>query len=63
LKRLKCRRTGEFVTPEEHERCPYCYGRISDVKTGDYDHFCDFHEGDDPLTFGFPDDSSRQQHG
>jgi hypothetical protein len=63
LKKLRCRRTNELVTPEQHAECPYCQGKVADVETGHYEAFCDYDEGQDPIHFGFPEDSSRQQHG
>jgi hypothetical protein len=61
--RIHCRRVEATYTPEEHKDCPYCFGRVADVQTGDYKKFCDFKPGEDPICFGFPDDTSRNQQG
>jgi hypothetical protein len=59
LIRLLCRRTGEQIEPAEHERCPYCFGRLADVEKGKHEAFCDYREGVDPVHFGFPDEEPR----
>jgi hypothetical protein len=61
--RVWCRRVEGLLPTQEHERCPYCYGRLSEIKTGRYSRFCDYKPGKDPINFGFPEDSSRAQHG
>ncbi len=63
LKMLRCRRTGEAYDTCTHAQCPYCFGEERDVATGDYTKFCDFRKGEDAISFGFPDDSSRHQRG
>ena len=63
LKRLLCKRTGEQVEPREHEQCPYCFGRLADVETGKHEAFCDYHQGQDPIHFGFPTDDKRSEQG
>lgn len=50
-----CRRIKLALPIAEHQTCPYCFGRESDVKSGDHDKFCDFQEGKDPINFGFPE--------
>ena len=59
LKRLLCKRTGVQIEPGEHERCPYCFGRLADIETGSHEAFCDYREGIDPVSFGFPDENRR----
>lgn len=61
--RIRCRRVDASYTPEEHKDCPYCFGRVGDVRPGEYDKFCDFKPGEDPICFGFPDETSRNQQG
>lgn len=61
--RLVCRRTGQQRPIADHLRCPYCFGRPSALATGDHSRFCDYHEGRDPITFGFPPDGVRQRSG
>jgi len=63
LKRLLCRRTGEQVDLREHERCPYCFGRLADVETGRHEAFCGYRAGVDPVHFGFPDEARRFEQG
>jgi hypothetical protein len=64
LKELRCRRTGRMYTVAEHLTCPYCSGKAEDIAAGgDYECFCEFEEGKDPVTFGFPDGTSRNEHG
>ena len=63
LKRLLCRRTGDMIEPREHERCPYCFGRLAEIQRGRHEAFCDYREGVDPLNFGFPPDDSRFEQG
>jgi hypothetical protein len=64
LKTLRCRRTGQMFTVEKHVECPYCFGDEGAVrKGGQYKDFCEFKPGDDPVSFGFPPDSTRSQHG
>ncbi len=59
---IRCRRVDAFYSPEEHARCPYCYGKESDVSTGEHGRFCDFKPGEDPINFGFPTDRGRYAH-
>lgn len=49
-----CRRIERSVPVGEHLACPYCFGDEADVKSGDYQRFCDFRPGVDPVNFGFP---------
>ena len=63
LKKLLCKRTGEQIEPGKHERCPYCFGRLAAIETGRHEAFCDYHEGKDPIHFGFQLDDSRGEHG
>lgn len=63
LKALICRRTGEIVDLAEHERCPYCFGRMEDVRTGRHEAFCDYRFEEDPVHFGFRRDSGRHVSG
>ena len=63
LKRLLCRRTGAQTELREHERCPYCFGRLADIETGQHEAFCGYRVGVDPVHFGFPDESGRIELG
>jgi len=50
-----CRRLHRNLPVVEHKACPYCFGEQADIKTGDHEKFCDFEEGKDPISFGFPE--------
>lgn len=63
LKRLTCKRTNEQVELVEHERCPYCFGRLTDVASGRHEAFCDYRPGIDPVHFGFPGGEPRLEEG
>lgn len=56
---VRCRRTGQEVPVGEHCRCPYCFGRSEQVRSGEHATFCDFRPGRDPVHFGFPEDLGR----
>lgn len=61
-KRVFCRRNHVSKSADEHLGCPYCYGRLREVvEQGEPQRFCDWDPDNDPVTFGFPDDSSRNQ--
>lgn len=62
IKELLCRRTGRRLPPQEHARCPYCFGR-EDVTSGLHERFCDYEPERDPLHFGFPPDAKRDVAG
>ena len=61
--RLVCRRTGRQTAVRDHLKCPYCFGRASAVRAGAHQQFCEFHEGRDPISFGFRADGSRERFG
>ena len=63
LKDLRCRRTGQMLTPAEHHACPYCFGKEDEIGKGGYETFCDYEKGKDPISFGFPPDDVRRLHG
>ena len=63
LKRLRCRRTGEMLTPQQHLDCPYCLGDAESLGKPRYDTFCTFRPGEDPVCFGFPRDNVRMLKG
>lgn len=63
LKTLRCRRTGQMLTPHEHHECPYCFGVEEEIGKGGYEAFCDYEEGKDPISFGFPPDNTRMLKG
>ena len=60
---IKCRRTGQTYDLSTCPRCPYCFGDSADVASTDPESFCDFHPGEDPVSFGFPGDDVRTQRG
>ncbi len=53
---IYCPRTNRETPVTEHSRCPYCFGDRPRINSGDRQRFCDFHPGEDPIQFGFPDD-------
>jgi hypothetical protein len=63
LEELLCRRTGRKIPPAEHELCPYCFGRAAEVANGQYERFCDYVPGRDPVHFGFPAGTTRDLEG
>ncbi|MCC7012379.1 MAG: hypothetical protein IT454_07460 [Planctomycetes bacterium] len=63
VKQLFCQRTARFFSPEEHARCPYCFGGEAEVRSGLHRRFCDYIRGRDPVQFGFPEQSERDEEG
>ena len=63
LKDLRCRRTGQRLTPDEHLACPYCFGDEKSLVRGRYYRFCDYDAKKDPISFGFPPDGSHMMKG
>ncbi len=61
--KLLCHRTARFFTPEQHARCPYCFGGEEGARTGMHHKFCDFVRGRDPVQFGFPTSCERDEQG
>ncbi len=57
-----CRRLEKRLPEGEHLECPYCYGRLDDVRSTRHERFCDFQRGEDPIVFGFPATHGRHQH-
>jgi len=55
VERVPCRRLEAQPCVEEHLACPYCFGSLEDVETGDHARFCDFEPGKDAISFGFPE--------
>lgn len=64
LRTLRCRRTGQMFSAAEHSRCPYCTADAKTIETTpEYEQFCDYQAGVDPVHFGFPDDATRNKSG
>jgi len=63
LKQLRCRRLDRLVDLDEHESCPYCFGRREELASGRYEAFCDWQPGRDPVHYGFPPDLRRELFG
>ncbi len=57
--RVLCRRISKPIAPEDHRSCPYCYGELAEIGTGQHERFCDFDPDKDPHCYGFPTDSDR----
>lgn len=61
-KRVYCVRNHTTKKASEHLRCPYCFGRSREVvEAGEHERFCDFDPEKDPVSFGFPEGSTRAQ--
>ncbi len=58
-----CRRFERKRPLSEHQHCPYCFGREGEIIAGKHQAFCDYRPGVDPLHFGFPEGTSRQEQG
>jgi len=56
-----CRRLQKRLPEQEHLECPYCYGRVDDVRSKEHERFCDFQPGEDPIVYGFPTTHGRHQ--
>jgi hypothetical protein len=55
-----CLRNHSSKEAGEHMACPYCFGKKRElIEDGERKDFCDYDPDKDPVTFGFPDDSSR----
>ena len=55
-----CLRNHSSKEAGEHMACPYCFGKKRElIEDGERKEFCDYDPDEDPVTFGFPDDSSR----
>jgi hypothetical protein len=62
-RRVRCRRTEQLLSVEEHKQCPYCFGELADIEGGDPARFCGFEPGEDPIHFGFPENDPRYRRG
>lgn len=57
-----CLRNHTSKDAEEHMACPYCFGKKREViEGGERRAFCDFDPDQDPVTFGFPTGTSRNE--
>jgi len=61
--RVLCRRMSKPIAPEDHVACPYCFGALGEVGTGEHEKFCDFDPDKDPHCYGFPPGSDRSEIG
>lgn len=63
-RRVFCVRNHVSKSSDEHLHCPYCFGKKREViDEGEREEFCDFNPDRDPVTFGFPEESSRNTRG
>lgn len=60
--RVFCRRVQRELPVHEHQGCPYCHAE-QQVDTAVHAKFCNFDPEQDPVSFGFPDDSDRMRRG
>ncbi|MBI4957698.1 MAG: hypothetical protein HY908_37170 [Myxococcales bacterium] len=59
-----CVRNHVGKSAAEHLECPYCFGKKREVvEGGDRKQFCDYDAKTDPVTFGFPEGTSRNVSG
>jgi hypothetical protein len=59
-----CQRNRTSKEADEHMACPYCFGKKRElVEDGERKEFCDYDPDQDPITFGFPEGSSRNAGG
>lgn len=59
-----CLRNHTGKAAEEHMACPYCFGKKRElIENGERKEFCDYDPDQDPITFGFPEGSSRNAGG
>ena len=63
-KKVYCLRNRLMKPTQEHMGCPYCFGKKHEViENGERCDFCDFNPDKDPVSFGFPEDTSRNLRG
>jgi hypothetical protein len=63
-RRVYCVRNQIMKDAGEHLQCPYCHGRVREVvEQGERGDFCDYDPATDPMSFGFPQDSTRNARG
>ncbi len=61
---IYCVRNRIPKSADEHLSCLYCFERQREVvERGERSHFCDFVEGSDPVSFGFPEGTLRERKG
>lgn len=58
-----CRRLQHELPVSEHADCPYCFGTKDEITGSVHRRFCGYDAEKDPIQFGFPPDSSRNQSG
>ncbi len=63
LTRWICERTGRQMRLVDHLHCPYNLGSLEDLEEGRHERFCDYHEGVDPVNFGFRPGITRYRSG
>jgi len=63
-RKVYCVRNACMKNPTEHMGCPYCFGRKREtIEDGERKEFCDFNPEKDPISFGFPEDTTRSSRG
>lgn len=63
-KKVFCVRNRLMKDAGEHLGCPYCFGKKRQtVEDGERKDFCDFDPDKDPVSFGFPEDTTRNLRG
>ncbi len=60
--RVPCRRLDAKRTMKQHVECPYCFGSEQEIASRDWQRYCSFEPGVDPIVFGFPSDCLRYRN-
>lgn len=59
-----CARNRTAKTIDEHLACPYCQGRARLIAEDDgRKRFCSYDPATDPVSYGFPEETSRNRLG
>ena len=63
-RKVYCVRNRLMKDAAEHIGCPYCFGKKREViEDGKHLEFCDYDPDKDPISFGFPEDTTRNLRG
>ncbi len=63
-KQVFCRRNQVLKDASEHLSCPYCFGKKREAVEGrPHEEFCDYDPAKDPVSFGFPEGTTRSERG
>jgi hypothetical protein len=63
-KKVYCVRNRLMKDASEHMGCPYCFGKKKEaVEDGERQDFCDYDPDKDPISYGFPTNTTRNLRG